>query len=146
MLSCSIFPFTPWEISALVSCRPFFDGVIQPLIAVSAGWMIFWNNEKFWVSQILVTINSLAQLYAVSQLPPIAEGNLLTHWVAKTTAGIGILDFVDNGAVALVSLANASTEKFYRMLIFTVALRGSAFHGGKGLHRTVLRICGMNEK
>jgi hypothetical protein len=64
--------------------------------------MIFWNKEQFWASQALVTVNSFAHIYAVSQLPPIAQGNILTHWVAKTTAGIGILDFLDNGAVALV--------------------------------------------
>lgn len=65
--------------------------------------MICWNNEYFWLAQALVTINSFAHIYAVSQLPPIAHGNYLTHWVAKTTAGIGLLDFFDNGAVALVS-------------------------------------------
>jgi len=66
-----------------------------------AGWMIFWNNENFGLSQLLVTVNTLSQLFAVSQLPPITSASALTHWVAKTTAGIGILDLLDNGAVAL---------------------------------------------
>ena len=64
--------------------------------------MLFWNKERFGASQLLVTINSVAQLYAVARLPAYASSTALTHWVAKTTAGIGILDFVDNGAVALV--------------------------------------------
>ena len=64
--------------------------------------MFFWNKEQFWLSQALVTINSVSQLYAVSRLPPMTSENALTHLVAKTTAGIGLLDFVDNGAVALV--------------------------------------------
>lgn len=69
-----------------------------------AGWMVFWNKEKFGLSQLLVTINTVSHLFAVSQLPPITPANALTHWVAKTTAGIGILDFLDNGAVALVNI------------------------------------------
>ncbi|KAH8119760.1 hypothetical protein DFH11DRAFT_5998 [Phellopilus nigrolimitatus] len=74
-----------------------------------AGWMVFWKYEMFSFSQVLVCVNSLAQLYAVSRLPPISPNNALTHWVAKTTAGIGILDFVDNGAVALRYVAPPST-------------------------------------
>lgn len=64
-----------------------------------AGWMLFWNSERFGWAQALVTINSAAQLYAVARLPPLSRATLLTHLVAKTTAGIGIMDFVDNGAV-----------------------------------------------
>lgn len=71
-----------------------------------AGWLFFWMRESFTASQVLVTINTAAQLFAVSQLPPLTTSShpLLrtTHFVAKTFAGIGILDFVDNGAVALV--------------------------------------------
>lgn len=72
------------------------------IVRLVAGWMIFWNREQFGLSQLLVSINSLSQLYAVSQLPPMTPGNRLTHWVAKTTAGIGLLDFFDNGGVAAV--------------------------------------------
>ena len=58
------------------------------------------------MSQILVTINTAAQLYAVARLPRLtrASPSLLwaTHLVAKSFAGIGILDFVDNGGVATV--------------------------------------------
>lgn len=66
--------------------------------------MFFWNREQFGLSQILVCINSFAHLYAVTQLPDISERNALTHWVVKTTAGIGLLDLIDNGGVYLVSL------------------------------------------
>ena len=71
-----------------------------------AGWLFFWLKESFTLSQVLVTINTTAQLFAVSRLPPLTTSShpLLrtTHFVAKTFAGIGILDFVDNGGVALV--------------------------------------------
>ncbi|KZT22644.1 hypothetical protein NEOLEDRAFT_1071098 [Neolentinus lepideus HHB14362 ss-1] len=67
-----------------------------------AGWMIFWNNENFVMSQALVTLNTLSQLYAVFVLlPPMTKDNVWTHLTAQTFAGIGILDLVDNGAVAL---------------------------------------------
>jgi hypothetical protein len=63
--------------------------------------MIFWTNEMFWPAQALVTINSFLQLWAMTRLPFITRSNLPTHLVAKTFAGIGVLDFLDNGAVAL---------------------------------------------
>lgn len=69
-----------------------------------AGWLFFWLREGFNMSQILVTINTAAQLLAVARLPSLtaASPTLLwtTHLVAKTFAGIGILDFIDNGGVA----------------------------------------------
>lgn len=69
-------------------------------------------QEKFWASQTLVAINSTVQLYAVlSLLSPsssfrISATNWKTHVVANTFAGVGVLDFIDNGGVALVSPAN----------------------------------------
>ena len=55
---------------------------------------------------MLVTINTVAQLTAVAALPPLTPRSStlhhLTHLVAKTFAGIGVLDFIDNGGVALV--------------------------------------------
>ncbi|EPQ60021.1 hypothetical protein GLOTRDRAFT_67311 [Gloeophyllum trabeum ATCC 11539] len=67
-----------------------------------AGWMLFWNNENFVMSQALVTVNSFAQFYAVFvMLPPMTADNVWTHLTAQTFAGIGVLDFVDNGAVVL---------------------------------------------
>ncbi|KAF8844138.1 hypothetical protein BDN67DRAFT_895407 [Paxillus ammoniavirescens] len=73
-----------------------------------AAWMVFWTKEWFWAAQAMVTINTLIQLYAVYYLlgtfSPFAPSmyNLSTHLVAKTSAGIGVLDFLDNGAVAVV--------------------------------------------
>lgn len=58
------------------------------------------------MSQVLVTINTAIQLFAVARLPSLTASSprllYITHFVAKTFAGIGILDFVDNGGVALV--------------------------------------------
>ncbi|KAJ3558152.1 hypothetical protein NM688_g1091 [Phlebia brevispora] len=78
-----------------------------------AGWLFFWLRKNFTVSQILVTINTAAQLFAVARLPTLTTGSprllFVTHLVAKTFAGIGVLDFVDNGGVALRSQAPPST-------------------------------------
>jgi hypothetical protein len=47
-------------------------------------------------------VNSLSQLlYVTTLLPPRNKDNTLTHLVAKTFAGIGILDLLHNGSVAL---------------------------------------------
>lgn len=77
----------------------------------AAGWLFFWLREGFNMSQLLVTINTAIQLFAVARLPPLTRTSpaLLwtTHLVAKTFAGIGILDFIDNGGVALVCLNSA---------------------------------------
>jgi len=51
-----------------------------------------------------VTINTLAQLYYVfGRLPPrntSSTTSVLTHLVAKTFAGIGVLDLLHNSSVA----------------------------------------------
>ncbi len=73
----------------------------------TAGWLFFWLREDFVSSQVLVTINTVAQLAAVAALPPLSPTSpmlyRLTHLVAKTFAGVGVLDFIDNGGVVLVS-------------------------------------------
>lgn len=62
--------------------------------------MIFWNSSRLDISHIFVSINSAAQLYYVTQrLGPLntnSTSSLLTHIVAKTFAGIGVLDFLHN--------------------------------------------------
>lgn len=77
-----------------------------------AGWLYFWLRENFVASQILVTINTVAQLTAVAALPPLTPSSpmlhRLTHLVAKTFAGIGVLDFIDNAGVALQYRASPS--------------------------------------
>ncbi|KAH7916923.1 hypothetical protein BV22DRAFT_1027227 [Leucogyrophana mollusca] len=76
-----------------------------------AGWMVFWMQGWFWASQALVTINTMIQLYAVfcllgpSSPFALSTSNVSTHLVAKTFAGIGVLDFLDNGAVATVFIS-----------------------------------------
>ncbi|KAA1471606.1 hypothetical protein DENSPDRAFT_859046 [Dentipellis sp. KUC8613] len=73
-----------------------------------AAWMLFWLRGDFGWSQVFVTINSFAQLAAITVLPGLrgvphtaTRANVLLHLVAKMFAGIGVLDFLDNGAVFL---------------------------------------------
>ncbi|KAH9867161.1 hypothetical protein IAQ61_007753 [Plenodomus lingam] len=67
-------------------------------------WMFFWNANNLPVANIFVIINTVAQLgYIATQLEPLDTGstaNLLTHIVAKTFAGIGVLDLLHNTAAA----------------------------------------------
>ncbi|KAK0707712.1 hypothetical protein B0H67DRAFT_495542 [Lasiosphaeris hirsuta] len=69
-----------------------------------ASWMLFWNRSNLKTSNIFVVINSLAQLYYIfTRLPPMnlnSANSVLTHIVAKTFAGIGVLDLLHNGSVA----------------------------------------------
>ncbi|THH10526.1 hypothetical protein EW146_g8345 [Bondarzewia mesenterica] len=72
-----------------------------------AAWLFFWLHSQFIVSQVLVTINTFAQLFAVFSFPVLSapfsvqsRPQVLLHLVAKTFAGIGVLDFLDNGGVA----------------------------------------------
>jgi len=67
-------------------------------------WMFFWNSNNLEVSNIFVIINTVAQLgYIATQLEPIdtnSTPNWLTHVVAKTFAGIGVLDLLHNTSAA----------------------------------------------
>lgn len=66
--------------------------------------MVFWNANRLDISHIFVTINSAAQLYYITtQLRPMntqSTSSVLTHIVAKTFAGIGVLDFLHNYSAA----------------------------------------------
>jgi hypothetical protein len=66
--------------------------------------MFFWNSNDLATSNIFVTINTVAQLgYIATILPPLdtrSTPNLLTHVVAKTFAGIGVLDLLHNTSAA----------------------------------------------
>lgn len=68
------------------------------------AWMIFWNQSALKTSNIFVIINSLTQLtYIFTKLRPMntaSTSSVLTHIVAKTFAGIGVLDLLHNGSVA----------------------------------------------
>ncbi|ORX99406.1 hypothetical protein BCR34DRAFT_495399 [Clohesyomyces aquaticus] len=67
-------------------------------------WMFFWNSNDLKTSNIFVLINTLSQLtYITTMLPPLdtrSTPNLLTHIVAKTFAGIGVLDLLHNTSAA----------------------------------------------
>lgn len=67
-------------------------------------WMIFWNSSQLKISNVFVIINSFSQLfYVFGKLQPMntnSATSVLTHIVAKTFAGIGVLDFLQNGSVA----------------------------------------------
>ncbi|KAF1962197.1 hypothetical protein CC80DRAFT_462124 [Byssothecium circinans] len=67
-------------------------------------WMFFWNSNNLETSNIFVIINTLAQiLYITTLLPPLdtrSTPNVLTHIVAKTFAGIGVLDLLHNTSAA----------------------------------------------
>ena len=62
--------------------------------------MIFWNSSQLKASNVFVTINSFTQLYYIfGLLPPMntsSTSSVLTHLVAKTFGGIGVLDFLHN--------------------------------------------------
>lgn len=67
-------------------------------------WMFAWNAEALKAANVFVTINSLSQLYYISTcLPKLNTSStisILTHVVAKTFAGIGVLDLLHNTSVA----------------------------------------------
>jgi len=67
-------------------------------------WMFFWNADKLGVANVFVITNTVAQVgYMATQLEPLdtrSTPNLLTHIVAKTFAGIGVLDLLHNTAAA----------------------------------------------
>ncbi|KAF2028850.1 hypothetical protein EK21DRAFT_101582 [Setomelanomma holmii] len=67
-------------------------------------WMFFWNSNDLVTSNVFVIINTVAQLlYISTQLEPLdtkSTPNWLTHVVAKTFAGIGVLDFLHNTSAA----------------------------------------------
>ncbi|KAF2226001.1 hypothetical protein BDZ85DRAFT_193308 [Elsinoe ampelina] len=67
-------------------------------------WMFFWNASMLKTSNVFVVINSLAQLYYVftqlDRMNTASTSSVLTHFVSKTFAGIGVLDLLHNGSIA----------------------------------------------
>ncbi|KAI9729672.1 MAG: hypothetical protein M1818_008425 [Claussenomyces sp. TS43310] len=88
------------EVQTMVDYVPYY--VVGNLCI--ATWMIFWNSSALKTSNIFVLINSFSQLYYIfRRLDPMntaSTSSVLTHIVAKTFAGIGVLDLVHNGSVA----------------------------------------------
>jgi hypothetical protein len=66
--------------------------------------MFFWNSNDLKTSNIFVIINTVAQLaYIATKLKPMntkSTNSILTHVVAKTFAGIGVLDLLHNTSAA----------------------------------------------
>lgn len=66
--------------------------------------MFFWNANNLKASNVFVVINTVAQLgYIATTLEPLdrrSTPNFLTHIVAKTFAGIGVLDLLHNTSAA----------------------------------------------
>ncbi|KAF1967908.1 hypothetical protein BU23DRAFT_658129 [Bimuria novae-zelandiae CBS 107.79] len=66
--------------------------------------MFFWYSNDLKTSNIFVIINTLTQLaYITTFLQPRrakSTTSFLTHVVAKTFAGIGVLDLLHNTAAA----------------------------------------------
>jgi len=66
--------------------------------------MFFWNSEQLKYSNVFVWINTLSQLYYcaahLKPMNPSSASSFLTHVVAKTFAGIGVLDLLHNTSVA----------------------------------------------
>jgi hypothetical protein len=75
--------------------------------------MIFWNSSALKTSNVFVLINSFTQLYYIFfRLAPMnakSTSSVLTHIVAKTFAGIGVLDLLHNGSVAYFDHQGPST-------------------------------------
>ncbi|KAF2429143.1 hypothetical protein EJ08DRAFT_300969 [Tothia fuscella] len=67
-------------------------------------WMFFWNSNNLATSNIFVIINTVAQIaYLTTRLKPLntkSTPSILTHIVAKTFAGIGVLDLLHNTSAA----------------------------------------------
>jgi len=79
-------------------------------------WMFFWNSENLKTANIFVIINTLSQLtYIATRLKPMntkSTNSVLTHVVAKTFAGIGVLDLLHNTSAAyFVGVPPSSTVK-----------------------------------
>jgi hypothetical protein len=66
--------------------------------------MFFWNANDLKTSNIFVIVNTVAQLaYVATRLKPLntsSTNSILTHIVAKTFAGIGVLDLLHNTSAA----------------------------------------------
>lgn len=78
--------------------------------------MFFWNANNLAVSNIFVIMNTGAQiLYMTTRLKPMntsSTPSILTHVVAKTFAGIGVLDLLHNTAAAyFVGVPPSTTVK-----------------------------------
>ncbi|KAF9245618.1 hypothetical protein BU15DRAFT_70689 [Melanogaster broomeanus] len=88
-----------WPLEIQLVYTPFYAlGVL-----LMAACMFFRMKEWFWAAQVMVTINIVIQALIIlpfSEFRSFGE-NLPTHLVAMAFTGISVLEFLDNGAVAL---------------------------------------------
>ncbi|KAK4683506.1 hypothetical protein P7C73_g6745, partial [Tremellales sp. Uapishka_1] len=108
--------FTPQQVLQVLWLRELFrpdaqveSGTVQyaPWYSLGnmciAAWMIFWNQSNLKGSNVLVTINTLTQLYYVAVLrnkSPSTYQSKLTNTINITFAGVGILDLFHNFTAA----------------------------------------------
>ncbi|WRT68524.1 uncharacterized protein IL334_005501 [Kwoniella shivajii] len=108
--------FGPQQILQLIWLREFFRAPkdverntlrYAPWYALGNGciaiWMLFWNKNNLKGSNVLVTINSLTQLYYTFFLrdpAPSTYQSKLTNAINITFAGIGVLDLFHNATAA----------------------------------------------
>lgn len=66
--------------------------------------MFFWNSNNLSTANIFVIVNTTAQLlYLATRLKPLRTNSwpsILNHVVAKSFAGIGVLDLLHNTSAA----------------------------------------------
>lgn len=92
--------------------------------------MFFWNSSNLKTANIFVIINTLTQLfYITSKIAPMntkSTSSVLTHIVAKTFAGIGVLDILHNSSVAYAkNVAPGTAVKVLTALGFAAASASS---------------------
>jgi hypothetical protein len=67
-------------------------------------WMFFWNAQKLGIANGFVIVNTVAQLFYIfgrlERMNTRSWRSILTHVVAKSFAGIGVLDLLHNSSVA----------------------------------------------
>ena len=134
------------ELDPMVDYAPYFT-----LGNLCIGiWMIFWNMEQLKISDIFVCINSLSQLYYVfGRLEPMdtnSTTSIFQHVVAKTFAGIGVLDFIHNGSIAFFKDQPATmTVKIVTALGFGLASASSDWiFGGCMVYDLAALACGQS--
>jgi hypothetical protein len=99
--------------------------------------MFFWNSNQLATSNIFVIINTSAQiLYLTTRLSSLntsSTPSILTHTVAKTFAGIGVLDLLHNTSAAYFKGVPPSTA--------VKALTGVAFAGAASVSDWIFGGC-----
>jgi hypothetical protein len=120
------------------------------MLTTIIAWMFFWNSNNLETSNIFVTINTLTQLfYITTQLEPLdtrSTPNVLTHVVAKTFAGIGVLDLLHNTSAAYFKgVAPSTTVQVATGLGFAGAAACSDWiFGGCLVYDLVALACGQS--